>query len=124
METSVCRRQRVRLLRPSKKKRQMIWDLIWEIFYALSLMPFQYIRYMHRIWVAYLSIDLQARNLLILYDAVGTLADSVGSQLAQDGFVELIMQPLMHKWNTLQDNDKVPYLPILRARSYFSLRGL
>lgn len=41
----------------------------------------------------------QAKNLLILYDAVGTLADSVGSDLCEPTFIEMIMEPLMLKWN-------------------------
>ncbi|CAJ0950774.1 unnamed protein product, partial [Mesorhabditis belari] len=58
----------------------------------------------------------QAKNLLILYDAVGTLADSVGQHLAQDGFVEMLMEPLMHKWNRLADDDKELF-PLLECVS-------
>eukprot|EP01027_Heterolobosea_sp_BB2_P015739 GEZU01022513.1.p1 GENE.GEZU01022513.1~~GEZU01022513.1.p1 ORF type:complete len:446 (-),score=191.52 GEZU01022513.1:491-1717(-) len=48
----------------------------------------------------------QAKNLLILYDAVGTLADAVGSDLNNPDSINLLMPPLMHKWNVLQDTDK------------------
>ncbi|CAJ0587206.1 unnamed protein product, partial [Mesorhabditis spiculigera] len=58
----------------------------------------------------------QAKNLLILYDAVGTLADSVGAHLAQDNYVELLMGPLMHKWATLSDDDKELF-PLLECVS-------
>ena len=49
----------------------------------------------------------QAKNLLILYDAVGTLADSVGHYLNAPEYIGLLMPPLIHKWNRLADDDKV-----------------
>lgn len=48
----------------------------------------------------------QAKNLLILYDALGTLADSVGYELNKPELVDLIMPPLIAKWHQLQDNDR------------------
>lgn len=65
---------------------------------------------------ALLTKSIQAKNLLILYDAVGTLADSVGGNLAQPPYVELIMQPLMEKWNVLKDDDKELF-PLLECLS-------
>lgn len=47
----------------------------------------------------------QRKNLDILYDALGTLADSVGSALNQPDFISLIMPPLIEKWNQLPDTD-------------------
>uniref|UniRef100_A0A915E4P1 Transportin-1 n=1 Tax=Ditylenchus dipsaci TaxID=166011 RepID=A0A915E4P1_9BILA len=58
----------------------------------------------------------QAKNLLILYDAVGTLADSVGGNLSQPPFVDMIMAPLMEKWNVLKDDDKELF-PLLECIS-------
>ncbi|KAK0393918.1 hypothetical protein QR680_000469 [Steinernema hermaphroditum] len=58
----------------------------------------------------------QAKNLLILYDAVGTLADSVGSSLAQDNLVQMLMTPLMTKWQILSDDDKELF-PLLECLS-------
>ncbi|KAI1726802.1 HEAT-like repeat domain-containing protein [Ditylenchus destructor] len=58
----------------------------------------------------------QAKNLLILYDAVGTLADSVGGNLSQPPYVDMIMQPLMEKWNVLKDDDKELF-PLLECIS-------
>nr|CAD2130311.1 unnamed protein product [Meloidogyne enterolobii] len=58
----------------------------------------------------------QAKNLLILYDAVGTLADSVGSNLADPPFVDMLMQPLMAKWSILKDDDKELF-PLLECIS-------
>ena len=68
----------------------------------------------------------QAKNLLILYDAIGTLADSVGNHLnkpvsyslciseslslsicpVSQEFIQLLMPPLIGKWNELKDEDK------------------
>ena len=56
----------------------------------------------------------QAKNLLILYDAIGTLADSVGAELNQPGLVLLLMPPLVERWNSLADDDK-GLLPLLEC---------
>jgi len=48
----------------------------------------------------------QAKNLLILYDAVGTLADAVGQELDQPQYVNALMTPLMLKFEGLADNDR------------------
>jgi transportin-1 len=58
----------------------------------------------------------QQKNLLILYDAIGTLADSVGAALNQPEFVEIIMPPLIAKWQTLEDND-ADLIPLLECLS-------
>uniref|UniRef100_A0A914ZWH3 Transportin-1 n=2 Tax=Parascaris univalens TaxID=6257 RepID=A0A914ZWH3_PARUN len=58
----------------------------------------------------------QAKNLLILYDAVGTLADSVGSNLNQPQYVQTLMGPLMAKWSSLSDDDKELF-PLLECLS-------
>ncbi len=47
----------------------------------------------------------QAKNLLILYDAIGTLADSVGSDLNRPEHVAVLMPPLIAKWNVIADDD-------------------
>ncbi|KAI9096095.1 Transportin-PC [Phlyctochytrium arcticum] len=48
----------------------------------------------------------QHKNLLILYDAVGTLADSVGSALSNDRFINLLMTPLVRRWQMIEDMDR------------------
>ncbi|XP_015791866.1 transportin-1 [Tetranychus urticae] len=48
----------------------------------------------------------QHKNLLILYDAIGTLADSVGHHLNKPEYINLLMPPLIHKWNSLKDDDR------------------
>ncbi|KAK1885679.1 Transportin-2 [Dissostichus eleginoides] len=58
----------------------------------------------------------QHKNLLILYDAIGTLADSVGHHLNQDEYIQKLMPPLIAKWNELKDEDK-DLFPLLECLS-------
>ncbi len=58
----------------------------------------------------------QAKNLLILYDAVGTLADSVGENLNKPEYIQKFMPPLIEKWNSLRDEDKNLF-PLLECLS-------
>jgi len=58
----------------------------------------------------------QHKNLLILYDAIGTLADSVGVHLNKPEYINMIMPPLIQKWNMLKDEDK-DLFPLLECLS-------
>lgn len=58
----------------------------------------------------------QAKNLLILYDAIGTLANSVGDALSHPQYVQMLMPPLMSKWERLSDEDKELF-PLLECIS-------
>ncbi|XP_052073845.1 transportin-1-like isoform X1 [Mytilus californianus] len=58
----------------------------------------------------------QHKNLLILYDAIGTLADSVGHHLNKPEYVNMLMPPLIEKWNVLKDEDK-DLFPLLECLS-------
>ena len=58
----------------------------------------------------------QHKNLLILYDAIGTLADSVGHHLNKPEYINLLMPPLIQKWNVLKDDDK-DLFPLLECLS-------
>ena len=58
----------------------------------------------------------QQKNLLILYDAVGTLADAVGPALNHPDYIKLMMPPLIQKWNELKDDDKALF-PLLECLS-------
>ena len=58
----------------------------------------------------------QHKNLLILYDAIGTLADSVGHHLNKAEYINLLMPPLIQKWNVLKDDDK-DLFPLLECLS-------
>ncbi|XP_060168663.1 transportin-1 [Lycium barbarum] len=48
----------------------------------------------------------QRRNLRIVYDAIGTLADAVGGELNQPKYLEILMPPLIGKWQQLTNSDK------------------
>ena len=65
----------------------------------------------------------QNRNLMILYDAVGTLAESVGGELNRPDYVNAIMEPLIHKWNMLQPDDKSTFA-LLECMSSLAMAGL
>ena len=58
----------------------------------------------------------QQKNLLILYDAIGTLADAVGSALNNPAFIDVLMPPLIARWGTLQDGDG-DLIPLLECLS-------
>jgi transportin-1 len=62
----------------------------------------------------------QAKNLLILYDAVGTLADSVADKLADPALSQMLMEPIMQKWATLTDEDREIY-PLLECVSSIAM---
>lgn len=47
---------------------------------------------------------------------MGTLADSVGTALSNESYVQLLMPPLIQKWNNLKDDDK-DLFPLLEART-------
>ncbi|KAG8903271.1 hypothetical protein FRB99_003538 [Tulasnella sp. 403] len=59
----------------------------------------------------------QQKNLLILYDAIGTLADAVGNALENAQYVEILMPPLIKRWSTLDDDDD-DLIPLLEASRY------
>ncbi|CAH1960718.1 unnamed protein product [Acanthoscelides obtectus] len=78
-------------------------ELVPYLGFILETLVFAFSKYQHK-------------NLLILYDAIGTLADSVGSHLNKPDFINLLMPPLIHKWNVLKDEDK-DLFPLLECLS-------
>ncbi|KAL3514972.1 hypothetical protein ACH5RR_021874 [Cinchona calisaya] len=48
----------------------------------------------------------QRRNLRMVYDAIGTLADAVGGELNQPNYLQILMPPLISKWQQLSNSDK------------------
>ncbi|EKX46711.1 hypothetical protein GUITHDRAFT_138077 [Guillardia theta CCMP2712] len=58
----------------------------------------------------------QAKNLIILYDACGTLADSIGKELMRPDLVNLLLPPLLAKWESLKDEDRSLF-PMLECLS-------
>lgn len=68
----------------------------------------------------------QHKNMLILYDAVGTLADAVGSALQNPTYVDILMPPLLKRWEKLKnsDEDLVPLLEVCRCPNRSHWKGL
>lgn len=58
----------------------------------------------------------QTKNLMILYDAVGTLADAVGSALNNQELIGMLMPALISKWQLLEDDDP-DLIPLLECMS-------
>lgn len=58
----------------------------------------------------------QHKNLLNLYDAVGTLAESVKCHLNQKKYIDLLLPPIIKKWNSLKDTDS-DLFPLLECLS-------
>jgi len=48
----------------------------------------------------------QAKNMLVLYDAIGTLAEAVGPALNRKELIKILMPPLIKRWNEVNDNDR------------------
>uniref|UniRef100_A0A7E4UNT7 Transportin-1 n=1 Tax=Panagrellus redivivus TaxID=6233 RepID=A0A7E4UNT7_PANRE len=62
----------------------------------------------------------QAKNLLILYDAIGTLADSAGDQLIEMELLPYLVNPIVEKLMTLSHEDREVY-PVLECLSTITL---
>ncbi|KAH0578184.1 hypothetical protein H2248_004059 [Termitomyces sp. 'cryptogamus'] len=65
-----------------------------------------------------LGFDLyQDKNMLILYDAVGTIANAVGRALQDPRYIDILMPPLTAKWSNLWDEDEklIPSLECLAS---------
>lgn len=78
-------------------------ELVPYLSFILETLVFAFSKYQHK-------------NLLILYDAIGTLADSVGHHLNKPDYINLLMPPLIEKWNVLKDDDK-DLFPLLECLS-------
>ncbi|WAR22767.1 TNPO1-like protein [Mya arenaria] len=78
-------------------------ELVPYLGFILETLVFAFSKYQHK-------------NLLILYDAIGTLADSVGHHLNKPEYVSMLMPPLIEKWNVLKDEDK-DLFPLLECLS-------
>uniref|UniRef100_A0A8C1TXP4 Transportin-1 n=1 Tax=Cyprinus carpio TaxID=7962 RepID=A0A8C1TXP4_CYPCA len=77
-------------------------ELVPYLSFILDTLVFAFSKYQHK-------------NLLILYDAIGTLADSVGHHLNQPEYIQKLMPPLIQKWNELKDEDK-DLFPLLEVK--------
>uniref|UniRef100_A0A671LKG6 Transportin-1 n=1 Tax=Sinocyclocheilus anshuiensis TaxID=1608454 RepID=A0A671LKG6_9TELE len=61
-------------------------ELVPYLAFILDTLVFAFSKYQHK-------------NLLILYDAIGTLAESVGHHLNKPEYIQMLMPPLIQKWN-------------------------
>ncbi|KAG2237769.1 hypothetical protein INT48_009708, partial [Thamnidium elegans] len=82
-------------------------------FAAKRLVPYIYtvLTHTNRAFAVY-----KRKNRLFLYDALGTLADSVKAELNQPQYIYLLMPPLITKWNELSDKD-TDLFPLLECLS-------
>ncbi|KAJ1737218.1 hypothetical protein LPJ72_000673 [Coemansia sp. Benny D160-2] len=62
----------------------------------------------------------QRKNIIILYDAVGTLAEAVGPELNQPQYVQMLMPPIIERWDNLQPDDQHMF-PIFECLSATAL---
>jgi len=56
----------------------------------------------------------QARNVVLLYDAIGTLAEAAGPELSKAEYLQLLLPPLIRRWNLLSDDDR-SLLPLFQC---------
>ncbi|KAJ2449610.1 hypothetical protein EV183_004790 [Coemansia sp. RSA 2336] len=62
----------------------------------------------------------QRKNMLILYDAVGTLAEAVGPELNQPQYVQRLMPTILERWENLQTYDQHMF-PLFECLSAIAL---
>ncbi|KAI8092910.1 armadillo-type protein [Halteromyces radiatus] len=58
----------------------------------------------------------QRHNVLLLYDTLGTLADAVGEALGAPQYIDMVMKPLITKWQETPD-DNTDLFPLLECLS-------
>lgn len=62
--------------------------------------------------------------MLTLLDTITTLAEAVDGELARAEYVDILMPPLIHKWNSLTDSDR-DLFPLLEVTIlYYHSRSL
>ena len=54
------------------------------------------------------------KNLRMLYDALSTLADALGSAMSDPQLLQLFMPPLLQKWQSFADEDR-DLLPLMEV---------
>lgn len=60
------------------------------------------------------------KNMYILYDCLQTLADSVGSDMAKENLVSLLMPVLIDRWNKIADSSREMF-PLLGCLGYIAI---
>ncbi|KAI9890274.1 MAG: hypothetical protein M1814_004309 [Vezdaea aestivalis] len=59
------------------------------------------------------------RNMNILYDCIGTFAESLGVALAQDEVLQILMPAIMGRWNAVPDNSQELF-PLMECLQYIA----
>eukprot|EP01126_Amoeba_proteus_P021590 TRINITY_DN2196_c0_g1_i1.p1 TRINITY_DN2196_c0_g1~~TRINITY_DN2196_c0_g1_i1.p1 ORF type:complete len:792 (+),score=128.14 TRINITY_DN2196_c0_g1_i1:60-2435(+) len=62
----------------------------------------------------------QRRNLFVLYDAIGAIAQSMGSSLNNPKYLSVLLPPLLSKWNQVSD-DNSDLFPLLDCFSHVAV---
>jgi transportin-1 len=60
----------------------------------------------------------RTRNLRLLYDTIGTLAESVGPSLNEQACISVLMPPLISRWKQLKNTDS-DLFPLLTVSFFF-----
>lgn len=61
------------------------------------------------------------RNYLLLYDAIGVLAHSIGTYLNKSEYIELLLPPLLHKFETAQDFYDDQFMALMECLSNIAI---
>eukprot|EP00283_Hemiselmis_rufescens_P009990 CAMPEP_0173429772 /NCGR_PEP_ID=MMETSP1357-20121228/8387_1 /TAXON_ID=77926 /ORGANISM="Hemiselmis rufescens, Strain PCC563" /LENGTH=894 /DNA_ID=CAMNT_0014394007 /DNA_START=35 /DNA_END=2716 /DNA_ORIENTATION=+ len=93
------------MLDPSKKVQEAACSAVATLEEEAGTLLVPFVPQILQIFAAALP-RYQARNLIILYDACGTLADSLQSELNKPEHIQVILPPLMDKWQSLTDDDR------------------
>jgi transportin-1 len=69
--------------------------------------------------IASASERYQQNNMVVLFDAISTLADAVGGELAsQQDHVNSLMQPLINRWNAVTSDTDPALVPLFECLAY------
>lgn len=81
---------------------------------CLKLIP--YISFILQAFVESFS-KLQLRSRMLLYDAIGSLAQSVGNNLNRQEYIDLLMPALIKRFNELQNTEDDQFLAVMECLS-------
>ncbi|KAL0615832.1 Transportin-1 [Plecturocebus cupreus] len=87
----------------NSNKREACTELVSYLAYILDTLVCAFSKYQHK-------------NLLIHYNAIEILADSVGYHSNKSEYIQMLMPPLIKTWNMLKDEDK-DLFPLLECLS-------
>jgi transportin-1 len=65
-------------------------------------------------------MTFQKDNMIVLYDAISTVAENLNENINEGNYKDLLLSPLLQKWQTLHDNDP-DLFPLLECLSFVSI---